>query len=96
MHFLSNICGQCKMRVKVADGTMQACNTNWGGRVSTVDLRIKVACSVKRKEYFQYKNEQMWTSEYKGANCTAPSPSVSIPWFKYEQDWFFAYFCPVL
>jgi len=25
-------------------------NTNWGGRLSTVDLFIKVACFVKKKE----------------------------------------------
>jgi hypothetical protein len=35
-------------------------NTNLGGKLSTVDLLIKVTCFVKKgKLYFQYKNEMI-------------------------------------
>ncbi len=52
-----------------------------GGRLSTVDLLIKVACSVKKgKQYFQYKKKQILTSLDKQANCTERSPSVRVPW----------------
>jgi len=36
--------------------------TNWRGRLSTVNLHIKIACFVKKKKYFQYKKELILTS----------------------------------
>jgi hypothetical protein len=56
-------------------------NSHWRGCVSTVDLRVKIVCFVKKQKKFHYKKQLICTSKYKGdANCTDSSPSVRIPW----------------
>ena len=47
-----------------------------GGRLSTFDLLIKVACFIKRQIITSMKNELILTSWYKEVNHTEPSPSV--------------------
>ncbi len=50
--------------------------------LSTVDLLIKVVCSVtKVKKYFKCKKHLLWTCWYKEVNCTKTSTSVRVPWF---------------
>jgi hypothetical protein len=51
------------------------------GRLTTVDLLIKITCFVKK--IFQYKKKLTLTSEYKEVKCTDPSPSVRIPWTEF-------------
>jgi hypothetical protein len=47
----------------------------------TVDLLIKVACFVKKKNIVSVKNALISTSQYKEVNGTDPSSKVRIPWF---------------
>jgi hypothetical protein len=49
------------------------------GWQNTVDLLIKLACTVKRKILFLALKAADLTSWYKEVNCTDPSPSVRIP-----------------
>ncbi len=52
----------------------------WTGRLSTVDLLIKIGCFVKNKNIVSIWKQLLWTSYYKEANSIDPSPSVWIPW----------------
>jgi hypothetical protein len=47
------------------------------GRLSTVNLLIKIGCFVNKKLLFQHEKEQIWTSLNKEVNHISPSPSVA-------------------
>jgi len=51
-------------------------NSNWGVKLSTHDLLIKLACFVKRVNIIFW----LKTSSCKVVNCTGPSPLVRLPW----------------
>ncbi len=55
---------------------MLAGNSNYRGRLSAVDLLIKIT----KVTNFFYKKQLIKTSEYKEVNRTDPSPSVRLPW----------------
>ncbi len=56
-------------------------NTNWGGRLSPVDLIIKVACFVKCKKKENNIFDIKGATQYKQVNRTEPSPLVRPPCF---------------
>jgi hypothetical protein len=56
-------------------------NTKTRGRLSTIDLLIRVACFARKEIMFSISKQLFQTSQYNELNCTEPSPSVSVPWF---------------
>ncbi len=57
----------------------------WVGRLSALDILIKVACFVKWYIVFKYKNEINETTQYKEVKCTDPSPSLRFPWLNIHK-----------
>ncbi len=57
---------------------VRAGSTDGKGRLSTVDLLIRVPCLLKimclRSKSYDHLNHM------KEVNCTEPSPSISVPW----------------
>ncbi len=62
-------------------GSPSSGNPCWRGRLSTVDLLIKMGCFVKKENIaLVWKAADLEeTRKYKEVNCTDPSPSVRIP-----------------
>jgi hypothetical protein len=61
-------------------------NTNWGDRLSTVDLLLKVACFVK-KENNSFNVKMSWfklVSTRRSTVLIRPSPSVRLPWLQHQ------------
>jgi len=57
------------------------------GRVSTLDLLIKIGCFVKKRNiHFQYQKQLIWTSYFKELNRAYSSPSVRIPCIKLNTN----------
>jgi hypothetical protein len=61
-------------------GYDEARNSFRRGRLSMVDLLVKIACLVKGKKIFLHKRHLIGTNKYKEAHHTVPSPSVWLPW----------------
>ncbi len=82
---ISQVISEMKKRLLLSlkSDIPQSRNTNCSGRLSTVDLLIKLACFVKNANcIFNIKGANLnylVQGQYKEVVCTGPSPSVRLP-----------------